>query len=227
MERSPREPLPVTAGPGLFDALGGRAAVGLIVDGLYDRLERDQELTRLFRSRRQGERERLKEFFEGFLGGEVRGIRDVGMQHRHVHRMISAEESARWLAHFGSAMDLAGVAAEPQAAVMHLLREAAARLVNDGAPKDVLRQAMTAATTGDVDAVAALVADHPRLIDQRAGDGATMLWTAARRGRMPLVRWLVGRGADVEIPGSAVHMTQVMVSPYCIAVRSRRGQVAQ
>ena len=78
-----------------------------------------------------------------------------------------------------------------------------------------------------MNAVAALVADHPRLIDQRAGDGATMLWTAARRGRMPLVRWLVGRGADVEIPGSAVHMTQVMVSPYCIAVRSRRGPVAQ
>ena len=46
-----------------------------------------------------------------------------------------------------------------------------------------------------------------------------MMWTAARRGRMPLVRWLVDRGANVEIPGSAVHVTQVMVSPYCIAVR--------
>ena len=54
-----------------------------------------------------------------------------------------------------------------------------------------------------------------------------MLWTAARRGRIPLVRWLVAQGADVEIPGSAVHVTQVMVSPYCIAVRSRRAKVAQ
>ncbi len=44
---------------------------------------------------------------------------------------------------------------------------------------------------------------------------------------MPLVRWLVARGADTEIPGSAAHVTQVMVSPYCIAVRSRQGQVAQ
>jgi hypothetical protein len=35
-------------------------------------------------------------------------------------------------------MDQAGVPAGPQAAVMHLLREAAARLVNDGAPKEVL-----------------------------------------------------------------------------------------
>ena len=54
-----------------------------------------------------------------------------------------------------------------------------------------------------------------------------MLWTAARRGRLALVRWLVAQGADVEIPGSAVHMTQVMVSPYCIAVRSRHAEVAQ
>src|SRR3989442_13436144 len=54
-----------------------------------------------------------------------------------------------------------------------------------------------------------------------------MLWTAARRGRLVLVRWLVAQGADVEIPGSAVHMTQGVVSPYCIAVRSRRAEVAQ
>ena len=217
----------MTPDPGLFEALGGRDGVGLIVDGLYDRLERDQELTRLFRSRRKGERDRLKQFFEGFFGGEVRGIRDVGLQRRHVHRLISAEESARWLAHFGAAMDQAGVAVGPQAAVMRLLREAAARLENDGAPLPVLRQAMAAAAKGDVDTVAALVADHPRLIDQRAGDGATVLWTAARRGRLPLVRWLTGHGADIEIPGSAVHMTQVVVSPYCIAVRSRHRQVAR
>jgi truncated hemoglobin YjbI len=227
MVHAPHEPLPVTAGPELFDALGGRATVGMIVDGLYDRLERDRELSRLFRSPRQGERARLKEFFEGLFGGEVRGIRDVGMQRRHIHRLISAGESARWLAHFGAAMDEAGVTEGPQAAVMYLLQGAAARLVNDGAPKEVLKQALLSAGKGDMDAVVALVAEHPRLIDQRGRDGVTMLWTAARRGRMPLVRWLVARGADVEIPGSAVHVTQVMVSPYCIAVRSRRGQVAQ
>jgi hypothetical protein len=65
MVRAPHQPLPVTAGPELFDALGGRATVGMIVDDLYDRLERDKELSRLFRSRRPGERDRLKEFFEG------------------------------------------------------------------------------------------------------------------------------------------------------------------
>jgi ankyrin repeat protein len=217
----------MTGSPGFFFALGGRRGVGTIVDGLYDRLERDRELARLFRSRRAGERERLKEFFETIFGGEPGGIGDVGIQRRHLHRLISAAESARWLAHFGAALDEAGVAEHARAAVMDMLRAPAARLVNDGAPRNVLRQAIALAGKGDVNVVAALVEEHPRLIDQRGGDGVTMLWTAARRGRIPLVRWLVAQGADVEIPGSAVHMTQVMVSPYCIAVRSRRAEVAQ
>jgi ankyrin repeat protein len=225
MRRS--EPPPTTAGPELFIALGGRSGVALIVDGLYDRLERDPELARLFRTRRANERERLKQFFETIFGGEARGIRDVGMQRRHMHRLISADESARWLAHFGAAMESAGVGQATRATVTDLLRGPAARLVNDGVPKEVLKQAVASAGKGDVDAVAALVKDHPRVIDQRAGDGVTMLWTAARRGRMALVRWLVDHGADVEIPGSTVHVTQVMVSPYCIAVRSRRAEVAQ
>jgi ankyrin repeat protein len=149
------------------------------------------------------------------------------MQRRHIHRLISATESARWLAHLGAALDEAGVAEAARAAVMDMLRGPAARLVNDGAPKNLLEQAMASAARGDLNAVAALVEDHPRLIDQRANDGVTMLWTAARRGRIALVRWLVAQGANVEIPGSAVHVTQVMVSPYCIAVRSRHAAVAQ
>jgi uncharacterized protein len=217
----------MTGGPELFFALGGRRGISTTVDGLYDRLERDRELARLFRNHRPGERERLKEFFETILGGESRGIRDVGIQRRHIHRLISATESARWLAHLGAALDEAGVVEAARAAVMDMLRGPAARLVNDGAPKHVLEQAMASAARGDLNAVAALVEQYPRLIDQRANDGVTMLWTAARRGRIALVRWLVAQGADVEIPGSAVHVTQVMLSPYCVAVRSRHAEVAR
>ena len=94
----------------------------MIVDGLYDRLERDRELARHFRSRRPGERERLKQFFETIFGGEVRGIRDVGVQRRHLHRLITAGESARWLSHFGAAMQAAGAGQGAQAAVMDVLR---------------------------------------------------------------------------------------------------------
>lgn len=225
--RTPGQPSPTIAGSELFVALGGRRGVGRIVDGLYDRLERDTELARLFRTPRLGERERLKEFFETIFGGEVRGIRDVGMQRRHSHRLISAEESDRWLTHLDTSMGQAGIAGQARAAVMDLLRGPAARLVNDGAPKEVLKQAIASAGRGDVDAVAALVDEYPRLIDQRGGDGVTMLWMAARRGRLQVVHWLVAHGADVETPGSAVHVTRVMVSPYCVAVRSRRADVAQ
>jgi ankyrin repeat protein/truncated hemoglobin YjbI len=212
--------------PDLFLALGARAGIGRIVDGLYDRLEQDRDLARLFRSRRAGERQRLKEFFETVFGGESRGVRDVGIQRRHLHRLISTAESARWLGHFDAVLDESGVAVDARVAVMAMLRTPAARLVNDGAPKDVLKQALVSAANGDLAAVTALVDEHPGLIDQRGVDGVTMLWAAARRGRVPLVRWLVAQGADVELPGSSVHVTQVMVSPYCIAVRSRHAEVA-
>lgn len=151
----------MTGGTEFFFALGGRRGVGTIVDGLYDRLERDRELARLFRSHRAGERERLKEFFETIFGGESSGIRDAGIQRRHLHRLISAAESARWLAHFGAALDEAGVAGHARAAVMDMLRAPAAHLVNDGAPKNVLRQAIASAGKGDVNAIAALVEEHP------------------------------------------------------------------
>lgn len=223
----PVERLPTTAGPDLFAAVGGRPGVGKIVDGLYDRLERDPRLGRLFGTRRLGERDRLKQFFEAVFGGEVRGARDAGVQRRHAHRLISADESAQWLEHFGAAMDGAAVGEAAHTAVMDLLRGPAARLVNDGAPKAVLKLALLSASKGDVDAVFMLLAEHPRLIGQRGGDGVTMLWAAARGGWLPLVRRLVTQGADIDIPGSTAHVTQVMVSPYCIAMRTGRAQVAQ
>jgi hypothetical protein len=91
----------------------------------------------------------------------VTGIRAVGVQRRHLHRLITAGDSARWLSHLGAAMQAAGVGQSAQAAVMDLLRGPAARLVNDGAPKDVLNQALVLAGRGGVDAVAALAGEIP------------------------------------------------------------------
>ena len=185
----PAQPVPTVASPELFIALGGRPGVGLIVDGLYDRLERDPALARMFRSRRAGGRDRLKEFFETIFGGERHGIRDVGTQRRHLE---SADQcrGVRTVARTlrggnGPRPASARARARPSS---KLLRAPAARLVNDGAPKAVLQQALVSAGNGDVDAVAALLREYPRLIDQRGGDGVTMLWAAARRGRLPLVR---------------------------------------
>jgi ankyrin repeat protein/truncated hemoglobin YjbI len=217
----------MTAPRGLFESLGGRAGVAALVDALYDRLERDPELTRLFRSRRSGERQRLSEFFETIFGGAVRGARDVGMQRRHIHRFISEAESQLWLAHFSAAMVSLEIDEDARKSVMEMLRGPAARLVNAGAPLAVLDKAFALATKGDSSALAELVRHDPRLINQRGRDGVTLLWIASRRGNLPLVRLLVDAGADMDIPGSLVHATQVMVSPYCIAVRSGREDVAR
>ena len=150
----------MTADQRLFLSLGGRNGISAIVDGLYDRLESDPELARLFK-RRDGERARLKEFREYALGGEARGVRGVGMQRRHAHRHITAAESARWLEHFSAAMRAAGSTDQSRAAVMELLRAPAERLVNNGSPRDVLKKArllVTGAYSGAANATDTRVA---------------------------------------------------------------------
>ena len=149
------------------------------------------------------------------------------MQRRHEHRFINAQDSGLWLAHMRAAVIDAGVDEAAIAAMMDLLAGPAARLVNDGAPAGVLREALVAAGAGQLDAVARVAGEHPRLLDQRGRDGVTLLWMAARRGRLPVVEWLVTRGADIELPGSAVHANEVMISPLCIAIRMRKTPVAQ
>lgn len=165
---------------GLFESLGGRTGVAAIVDALYDRLERDPELTRLFNRRRPEERRRLNEFFETTFGGEVRGKRDVGMQRRHIHKCISEVESERWLEHFAAAMIGLGIDAEARSVVVRMLRGPAARLVNSGAPRLVFDRALASAAKGDVSAVAELVEQNPGLLNLRGRDEVTLLWTAAR-----------------------------------------------
>ncbi|MCC2669376.1 MAG: Bacterial-like globin [Armatimonadetes bacterium] len=61
---------PLTPPPGTFDLLGGREAVALVVDGLYDRIERDRLLRPAFVRDLTHEREKQKRFFEAWLGGD-------------------------------------------------------------------------------------------------------------------------------------------------------------
>lgn len=229
-----RDPQSMSNPPGgvtLFACLGGRDAVQRIIDDLYDRLERDAELRRLFRTRRAGERERQKAFFEELFGGEplhtAGAHADSGMQRRHAHRMITVAEADRWLMHFDEAMAAAGVDAVARKDVVSLLSGPAARLANPGAPSAVFRSAFRLASRGKLAELQREVMMHPTLLNQRSGDGATLLWAAARRGHRTLVEWLVGRGADIHTPGSDVHVLSVMVSPYCAAVARGNDAIAE
>ena len=73
--------------------------------------------------------------------------------------------------------------------------------MNDGAPKDVLKQALVWAGRDDAGAVASLVGDHPRLIDQRGGDGVD-----GAPGRLDALRAHIAGGlANAQSPHEDFH----------------------
>ena len=62
--------------------------------------------------------------------------------------------------------------------------------------------AFEAATFGDLDRLAVLLADDPDLTGRRSGDGFTALHLAAFFGQDEAVRLLLARGADPDVPGT-------------------------
>ena len=62
--------------------------------------------------------------------------------------------------------------------------------------------AFEAATFGDLDRLAVLLADDPDLTGRRSGDGFTALHLAAFFGQDDAVRLLLARGADPDVPGT-------------------------
>jgi len=84
------------------------------------------------------------------------------------------------------------------------------------------------AAKGDLGAVKALRHDEPRLLNTASnGHNRTLLWAAARGGKLPVVECLVENGADVNIPGRYRYETFVLVKPYSIAVTKKRYQAAE
>ncbi|MBT4503006.1 MAG: hypothetical protein HOC74_35055 [Gemmatimonadetes bacterium] len=84
------------------------------------------------------------------------------------------------------------------------------------------------AAKGDLPAVIKNLADKPSLLNAMSqGHHRTLLWEAANGNRMEVVRYLVEKGADVNIPGRYRSETFVLLKPYCIAERRKRKQVAE
>lgn len=82
------------------------------------------------------------------------------------------------------------------------------------------------ASRGDIDAVRSLLAEHPEFLNKRGSHNRTLLWEAARRGKLALVHWLVEQGADVDALGSYNSESYVQITPYCAAIHYRRAEVA-
>jgi truncated hemoglobin YjbI/ankyrin repeat protein len=184
------------------------------IDGLYDRLEADPAMVRLFGRKRPKERTRVAAFFVGQLGGPPNPhVVDVGMPRRHEHKVITRDEADRWLRHLADSFAEAGASPD----VIELLRPVALAVVNGGASSTEVRAALTAAAKGDLAAVQAAVAAEPALLDQRGQDHATLVWAAAARGRDEVVEWLLAQGASPHARGSHEHATGVLVSALAVA----------
>ena len=130
-----REPPPESAGPTLFERLGGRESVERLVDAFYDRIERDPELRPIFPEDLGPGREKQKLFLEQWLGGEERYSRRHGqpmLRRRHFPFVISERAAGRWLRHMAEALRGCGVAADVAAEMLAGLGPLARQVVNEG-----------------------------------------------------------------------------------------------
>jgi ankyrin repeat protein len=83
------------------------------------------------------------------------------------------------------------------------------------------------AIQGDIEELRQLLSIHPEFLNKRGPFNRTFLWEAARRGKFPLVHWLVEQGADIHATGCYNHESFVQLTPYCAAIFYKRPEVAE
>lgn len=84
------------------------------------------------------------------------------------------------------------------------------------------------AAKGDLSAVKKILVEKSSMLNaMNEGHHRTLLWEAANGNRMEVVRYLVEKGADVNIPGRYRSETLVLLKPYCIARKKKRKQIAE
>ncbi|MCC6381436.1 MAG: hypothetical protein IT304_02960 [Dehalococcoidia bacterium] len=125
------ESLRVVGSP--FAALGGREGVARVVDDFYRRVEADAPLRAVYPEDLTPGREKLKLFFEQWLGGppvysERHG--DPRLRQRHLPFAIDEGAAERWLLHMGEALAANGVPADFRAALLARLAPLARHMVN-------------------------------------------------------------------------------------------------
>ena len=84
------------------------------------------------------------------------------------------------------------------------------------------------AAKGDLPALKKALAEKPNLLNAMSeGHHRTFLWEAANGNRMEVIKYIVGKGADVNIPGRNRSETFVLLTPYCIAEKRKRKKIAE
>jgi len=79
---------------------------------------------------------------------------------------------------------------------------------------------------GDIESLHQLLSEHPEFLNKRGSFNRTLLWEAARRGKLPAVQWLVEQGAELDATGCYNSESYVQLTPYCAAIYYHRMRVA-
>lgn len=95
-----------------------------------------------------------------------------------------------------------------------------------GKASDFLKIGVAAAERGDVDAVREILKARPKWVHHIGSHGRTMLWGACHRGKLPMVKYLVRRKADINACGTHYTPYFVEISCYCIARHKKHDDVA-
>lgn len=125
----------------LYRQVGGRETVWAIVEAFYRRVEGDEHLRAVYPKDLEPGKEKLKLFFEEWLGGPRAYSSKYGhprLRRRHFPFVIDEKAAGRWLRYMREAWQEAGVDADIQAAVFESLGPLARHMVN--ADLDVPRE---------------------------------------------------------------------------------------
>ncbi len=223
--------------PTLFERIGGRSVVGRVIDGLYDRIEKDAQLRPMFTRTLKPERMRQKAFLEEWMGGApgyTHHFAHGGIRERHGHIHITRDSADRWLAHMAASLRAHVADGRLAEEVLTLLTPLAHGLVNERRPARCGRELRChrekrwrlpakIAARGQVKALRDHLEGHPEVLND-ARHGALMLKEAASRGHTQVTALLLDRGVDVNIPAS--HSSDIMLTAYCAARSKKKAETA-
>jgi hemoglobin len=119
--------------PTLLELVGGPMAVEAIVEAFYVLVAADAPLRAVYPDDLEPGKEKLKLYFEQWLGGEPRYSMLYGhprLRMRHFPFVIDERAAGRWLRHMREAMQANGVPPEAERVIFEKLGPLARHMVN-------------------------------------------------------------------------------------------------
>lgn len=231
--------------PEIAEKLGGSVAINRIIDGLYDRIEKDKVLRPAFGHHLAQEREKLKQFFQAWLGGPPSYFNHVwppSLGAAHAGIIISRGMAERWVGHFLESC--ANVVDQPETAAQlkPFISRLAMVFVNQ-LDEPIAGEKLRCSTTGaDLKFMRSIQRDEPEGIVANANEQprlfrrqrSRLLVVAAVRGKGRAAEELLRQGVNVNqpalLPGgeaTAQRLPILPITPLCAALAKDRDSVVK